>query len=106
MSLSAGTRLVQYEIIGPIGSGGMGEVYRARDSRLGRDVAIKVMAEHIARDPDMLDRLEKLVDAKAGVVVFIAVDPCLQGLRGNPRYEALVRRVGVPTVSTPHTVST
>jgi eukaryotic-like serine/threonine-protein kinase len=58
MPLSPGTRLAQYEILEPIGSGGMGEVYRARDSRLDRDVAIKVMAPHIASDPDMRRRFE------------------------------------------------
>jgi len=58
MSLSAGSRLAQYEILEPIGAGGMGEVYRARDSRLGRDVAIKVMAPHVASDPEMRRRFE------------------------------------------------
>jgi eukaryotic-like serine/threonine-protein kinase len=52
MSLSPGTRHAQYEILSSLGAGGMGEVYRARDQRLQRDVAIKVMAPHIA-DPDM-----------------------------------------------------
>ena len=58
MSFAIGTRLAQYEIVAPLGSGGMGEVYRARDSRLGRDVAIKVMAAHIASDPEMRQRFE------------------------------------------------
>jgi eukaryotic-like serine/threonine-protein kinase len=58
MPLAAGTRLAQYEIVAPLGSGGMGEVYRARDLRLGRDVAIKVMGEHIAADPEMRQRFE------------------------------------------------
>jgi len=57
-TLSAGARLAQYEIIEPIGSGGMGEVYRARDPRLDRDVAIKVMAPHVAADPEMRRRFE------------------------------------------------
>ena len=57
-TLSAGARLAQYEIVGPIGSGGMGEVYRARDPRLDRDVAIKVMAPHVAADPEMRRRFE------------------------------------------------
>jgi serine/threonine protein kinase len=58
MSLAEGKRLAQYEIVAPLGSGGMGEVYRARDLRLGRDVAIKVMADHIASDPEMRRRFE------------------------------------------------
>src|SRR5919107_2472588 len=58
MTVSVGTRLGPYEIIAPLGSGGMGEVYRARDTRLDREVAIKVMAEHIAADPQMRSRFE------------------------------------------------
>jgi len=56
MSLSPGTRLGPYEILAAIGAGGMGEVYRARDSRLDRDVAIKVLPEVVANDPDRLRR--------------------------------------------------
>ena len=56
--LSSGLRLAQYEIVAPIASGGMGEVYRARDSRLDRDVAIKVMSDHVAADPGMRERFE------------------------------------------------
>ena len=67
MPLPAGLRLAQYEIIQAIGSGGMGEVYRARDSRLGRDVAIKVMAAHIAADPDMRSRFETEARAVASL---------------------------------------
>jgi serine/threonine-protein kinase len=58
MLLTPGLRLAQYEIVAPLGSGGMGEVYRARDTRLDRDVAIKVMAEHVASDPGMRHRFE------------------------------------------------
>src|SRR5688572_1495498 len=58
MSLPAGKLLAQYEVVAPLGSGGMGEVYRAKDLRLGRDVAIKVMASHIAADPEMRRRFE------------------------------------------------
>src|SRR5919106_4223927 len=64
MSLSAGQRFAQYEIVSPLGSGGMGEVYRARDLRLGRDVAIKVMAAHVAADPEMRARFE--TEARSG----------------------------------------
>jgi serine/threonine protein kinase/tetratricopeptide (TPR) repeat protein len=67
MSLSSGTRLAQYEIIEPIGSGGMGEVYRGRDPRLGRDVALKVMASHIAADPEMRRRFETEARAVASL---------------------------------------
>ena len=63
MSLTKGQRLAQYEVLSPLGSGGMGEVYRARDLRLDREVAIKVMAEHVAADPEMRRRFE--TEAKA-----------------------------------------
>src|SRR5918998_3957589 len=67
MALPPGTRLAQYEIVAPLGSGGMGEVYRARDVRLGRDVAIKVMAAHIAADPEMRRRFETEARAVASL---------------------------------------
>jgi serine/threonine protein kinase/tetratricopeptide (TPR) repeat protein len=54
-----GTRLGPYEIVAPIGAGGMGEVYRARDTRLGRDVAIKVLPAELARDSERVKRFEK-----------------------------------------------
>jgi len=58
MAIAAGTKIGPYEIVGPLGAGGMGEVYRARDSRLGRDVAIKVLPAALARDADRLRRFE------------------------------------------------
>src|SRR5215813_10482544 len=59
MTLSAGSRLGPYEIVGAIGAGGMGEVYRARDARLGREVAVKVLPEATASDPDRRQRFEQ-----------------------------------------------
>jgi len=58
MLLSSGTRLGPYEIVAPLGAGGMGEVYRARDPRLGRDVAVKVLPRAVAGDPERLRRFE------------------------------------------------
>ena len=59
MALSTGTRLGPYEILMPIGSGGMGEVYRATDTKLGRDVAIKILPEAFAADPDRMARFTR-----------------------------------------------
>src|SRR5512135_2195736 len=67
MTLSAGARLGPYEILGPIGAGGMGEVYRARDPRLGREVAIKVLPATFSQDADRLRRFEQEARA-AGVL--------------------------------------
>src|SRR5713101_1469084 len=59
MPLSAGTRLGPYEILSPIGAGGMGEVYRAKDTRLGRDVAIKVLPTEMSSSAELRQRLER-----------------------------------------------
>jgi len=59
MPLEAGTRLGPYEILSPLGAGGMGEVYRAKDTRLGREVAIKVLPEHLSAQPEVRARFER-----------------------------------------------
>src|SRR5438093_3808201 len=59
MTVPAGTRLGPYEILSAIGSGGMGEVYRARDTKLNREVALKVLSEAFTRDPDRLARFKR-----------------------------------------------
>ena len=63
MSLAAGTRLGRYEIVGLLGAGGMGEVYRARDEQLRRDVAVKVLPPALATDRDRLQRFEQEAQA-------------------------------------------
>src|SRR5688572_22208185 len=57
--LTSGVRLGTYEVLAAIGSGGMGDVYRARDTRLGRDVAIKVLPDTVATDPERLARFDR-----------------------------------------------
>src|SRR6266496_1544154 len=67
MTISAGTRLGPYEILAPLGAGGMGEVYRARDRKLDRDVAVKVLPLSVAADPDTLARFEREAKAVAAL---------------------------------------
>ncbi len=59
MVLASGTKLGSYEILSQIGAGGMGEVYQAHDTKLGRDVAIKVLPEQFARDSERLARCQR-----------------------------------------------
>src|SRR6185295_2242016 len=59
MTLAAGRALAHYEIVAPLGAGAMGEVYRAKDTRLGREVAIKVLPEQFTADPERLRRFER-----------------------------------------------
>src|SRR5271156_4506359 len=65
--LAAGTKAGPYEILAPLGAGGMGEVYRARDTRLGREAALKVLPESIARDGGRLHRVEQEARAVAAL---------------------------------------
>ena len=67
MQLSAGAKLGPYEILAPIGAGGMGEVYRARDTRLNRDVALKVLPVDFAHDPARRQRFEEEARAVAAL---------------------------------------
>jgi len=98
MALSAGTRLGPYEILDAIGAGGMGEVYRARDSRLGRDVALKVLPEAFARDPDRMVRFER--EAKVLAALNHPNIASLYGLEESNGARALVMElVEGPTLS-------
>ena len=59
MALEPGTTLGYYEVLSSLGAGGMGEVYRARDTKLGREVAIKLLLEEVSADPERLARFER-----------------------------------------------
>ncbi len=88
MSLAAGTRLGPYEILAPIGAGGMGEVYRARDAKLNRDVAIKVLPEAVADDAERLARFQREAQVLASLNhPHIAA---IYGLEKSGNVEALV----------------
>jgi eukaryotic-like serine/threonine-protein kinase len=67
MTLASGARLGPYEILSPLGAGGMGEVYRAKDSRLGREVAVKVLPADVASDPERLRRFEQEARAASAI---------------------------------------
>ncbi len=67
LSLAAGTKLGPYEVLGLLGAGGMGEVYRARDERLKRDVAVKVLPSSFAQDPERLRRFEQEAQSAGGL---------------------------------------
>src|SRR5271169_821949 len=67
MPLVAGSRFDSFEIVAPLGAGGMGEVYRARDSALKRDVAIKVLPPYYSKDPDRLRRFQQEAEAAAAL---------------------------------------
>src|SRR5262252_9237183 len=67
MPLTSGMRVGPYEVVAPLGAGGMGEVYRARDSRLRRDVALKILPTSVANDPDRRLRFEQEAHAAAAL---------------------------------------
>ena len=68
LTLASGTKLGSYEIVAPLGAGGMGEVYRARDAKLDRDVAVKVLPAHLSERPGALARFEREAKAVAALV--------------------------------------
>ncbi|MEO5619021.1 MAG: protein kinase [Candidatus Eisenbacteria bacterium] len=88
MPLSPGTKLGSYEIVAPLGAGGMGEVYRARDARLGRDVAIKLLPDTLAHDPERMARFER--EAKLLAAVQHAHVATLFGLEEHAGRRVLV----------------
>src|ERR1700688_5271733 len=67
MTLTSGTKLGPYEVVAPAGAGGMGEVYRARDTRLNRDVAVKILPAAFARDPERMWRFQQEAQAVAAL---------------------------------------
>src|SRR5262245_27756149 len=67
MTLTTGARLGPYEIVAPLGAGGMGEVFRARDTKLGRDVAIKVLPAALSTDAEHLARFQREAEALAAL---------------------------------------
>jgi serine/threonine-protein kinase len=89
MTLSTGTRLGAYEILGSLGAGGMGEVYRARDTKLNRDVAIKVLPDALAGDPERLARFEREAQMLAALN-----HPHIAQIYGLERREGPERREG------------
>jgi serine/threonine protein kinase/Tol biopolymer transport system component len=88
MSLAPGARIGPYEVVAPLGAGGMGEVYRARDARLNRDVAIKILPELFAQDPERLARFER--EAKALAALNHPNIAAIYGLEGNALVMELV----------------
>src|SRR3954453_9259004 len=107
MSLSIGARLGVYEILGTLGAGGMGEVYRARDTRLHREVALKILPEAFARDPDRLARFEREARVLAslnpanlaqifGLEESSDVRPLVMELVGGQSLDRLIPSGGLP----------
>jgi serine/threonine protein kinase len=87
MPVSAGSKLGPYELLAPLGAGGMGEVYRAKDARLGRDVALKVLPTDVARDADRRSRFEQ--EARAASAPTDGGEP--KAVPGIEPEEVLVR---------------
>src|SRR5580658_3737799 len=107
MALSSGTKLDRYEIQSPLGAGGMGEVYRATDTKLGRDIALKVLPAEMAQDPERLGRFRREAKALAqldhpNIVTIHSVEECggihfltMQLVEGLP-LDRLIPEDGLP----------
>src|ERR1700737_485581 len=99
MTLSRGFRLGPYEILAPLGAGGMGEVHRARDKKLDRDVAIKVLPESVAADPETLARFEREVekaqDERSFGLLLIHNLPIAEAVGTHPQFRKLLRGMGL-----------
>jgi serine/threonine protein kinase len=91
MALSAGDRLGHYVIVEPLGAGGMGEVYRATDTKLGRDVAIKILPEEVAKDSERMQRFER-----EGQLLASLNHPHIAAIYG-PKRGGRLPAVGVPS---------
>src|SRR5215471_3084066 len=98
MPLSAGTRLGPYEILAPLGKGGMGEVYRARDTKLDREVAIKVLPEAVAQNPERLARFER--EAKVLAALNHPNIATIYAVEESPAGKALVMELVLGTTLT------
>ena len=101
MSLTSGTRLGPYEILGPLGAGGMGEVYRARDTKLDRQVAIKVLPAALAQDRERLARFE--LEAK---VLASLNHPNIAQIYGLEENALVMELVAGSTLSVPQPIET
>ncbi len=75
MALETGTKLGPYEILSPLGAGGMGEVYRAKDTRLDRDVAIKVLPSHLTTNSEFKQRFEREAKAISSLTLCLPKTP-------------------------------
>jgi serine/threonine protein kinase len=93
MLLSAGDKLDHYQILAPLGAGGMGEVYRAHDTRLQRDVAIKVLPHALANDPERLARFDR--EAKILAALNHPNIAVIYGLIESGGGRALVMELGI-----------
>src|SRR5829696_5352995 len=100
MRLENGTHVGQFQVVAPLGAGGMGEVYRARDARLGRDVAIKILPELFAQDPGRLTRFER--EAKALAALNHPNIAAIYGLEGNALVMELVEGEDLSTIIAGH----